>query len=102
MKQLILLLLFAASFPAYSNDEELPPVNIDKDSVAIEKKTDDKSWYRNSGEWVASRTVRVGIPTEPASKIVTDGKRYDITVGKRFPFFHVARKKHERKLERWN
>lgn len=45
----------------------------------------EKHWYRDSGEWIANRTTRVGISTEPTSKILSDGKRYDVTLGKRIP-----------------
>lgn len=43
-------------------------------------------WYRNNSEWVASRTIRDGLMgDEPTTKILTDGKRYDMSIGKRFP-----------------
>lgn len=46
------------------------------------------SWYRGSGEWIASRTVREGlVGDEPVSKILTDGKRFDVSIGKRIPIF---------------
>lgn len=41
------------------------------------------SYYRNAGEWIASRTVRSGLPTEPSALLLTNGKRYDVTLGKR-------------------
>lgn len=44
------------------------------------------SWYRDLSEWVASRTIRDGlVGDEPTSKILTDGHRYDVSIGKRIP-----------------
>ena len=48
------------------------------------------SWYRGSGEWIASRTVRDGlVGDEPVTKILTEGKRYDVTIGKRVPLLAI-------------
>jgi hypothetical protein len=48
------------------------------------------SWYRGSGEWIASRTVRDGlVGDEPVTKILTEGKRYDVTIGKRVPLLVI-------------
>lgn len=51
---------------------------------------DKHSWYRGSGEWIASRTVRDGlVGDEPVSKILTDGKRFDASIGKRIPLIAI-------------
>jgi len=77
-------------------EEAAPPIEQDSlPQAAIGKEFPEPStsapkrklWFRNSGEWVASRTVRAGVSTEPTGIIITDGKRFDTTVGKRFPVF---------------
>lgn len=42
-------------------------------------------WFRSVGEWMSFRSVRPGLSTEPTSKILSDGGRYDATIGKRLP-----------------
>lgn len=42
-------------------------------------------WFRGPGEYIANRSLRVGLPTETASKMLLDGKRFDVTLGKRLP-----------------
>jgi hypothetical protein len=44
-------------------------------------------WYRDVGEYISSRTVRMGLATDPNSKILTDGHRFDVSVGKRLPIY---------------
>lgn len=44
---------------------------------------DKHSWYRDSGEWIAARTTRDGLTMEPVTKVLTDGKRFDLSFGKR-------------------
>lgn len=45
------------------------------------------SWYRDSGEWIASRTTRDGLTMEPVTKVLTDGKRFDVSFGKRIAVY---------------
>lgn len=44
-------------------------------------------WFRHAGEYLASRSTRATLPTEVSTKIITDGKRFDTSVGKRIPLF---------------
>lgn len=48
---------------------------------------EDSAWFRGPGEYIANRSLRVGLPTETASKMLLDGKRFDVTLGKRLPIF---------------
>lgn len=43
----------------------------------------EQPWFRDAGEYIAFRTTRMGDPTGTNSKIFTDGKRYDVSLGKR-------------------
>ena len=45
------------------------------------------SWYRDVGDWIASRTVRQDVTTEPTNKILSDMKRFDVSLGKRLPLY---------------
>jgi hypothetical protein len=49
--------------------------------------TEDPLWYRNAGEFLASRSTRTLAPTDVSTKIVTDAKRFDVSVGKRIPVY---------------
>jgi len=42
-----------------------------------------KPWFRNTGEYLAHRSVRMGLPTATSPLLLTDGKRFDVTLGKR-------------------
>jgi hypothetical protein len=42
-------------------------------------------WYRDAGEYLASRSSRALVPTDVTTKIITDAKRFDVSVGKRIP-----------------
>lgn len=70
------------SLPAPIVPEELYNEHMNDPNVGAKK-----LWYRNAGEWISSRTVREGISTEPTTKVITDGKRFDVTLGKRFPLY---------------
>lgn len=50
----------------------------------------DQRWYRHAGEYLATRSTRMGVPTEVSTKILTDGKRFDVSVGKRIPVYTWA------------
>lgn len=52
-----------------------------------------RPWFRSLGEWVSYRTVRPGLSSDPTTKILTDGARYDLTVGKRIPIFSIEKSK---------
>lgn len=47
--------------------------------------TDDFPWYRDAGEYLTSRSTRMGVPTETNTLVNTDGKRFDVSIGKRIP-----------------
>lgn len=42
-----------------------------------------KPWFRSAGDYMAYRTERWGVPTDPSTKVLTDGKRFDTSIGKR-------------------
>jgi hypothetical protein len=42
-----------------------------------------KPWFRDAGEYITQRSVRMGIPTATTSLLNTDGKRFDANIGKR-------------------
>ncbi|RZA08482.1 MAG: hypothetical protein EOP11_04745 [Proteobacteria bacterium] len=42
-----------------------------------------KPWFRSAGDYMAHRTERWGVPTDPNTKILTDGTRFDTALGKR-------------------
>jgi hypothetical protein len=44
-------------------------------------------WFRNAGEYISTRSTRMGFPTDVNTKILTDGKRFDVSVGKRIPLY---------------
>lgn len=64
--------------------EPMPPLPMaNEEKSSLDKRA---PWYRDLAEWVASRTIRDGlVGDEPTSKILTDGKRYDVSIGKRIP-----------------
>lgn len=45
-------------------------------------------WYRSLGDWVASIGIRDNLMIEPNTKILSDGKRYDVSIGKRISLLH--------------
>jgi hypothetical protein len=45
----------------------------------------DSPWTRDVGDYIALRTVRMGFPSDTNSKITTNGKRYDLSIGNRIP-----------------
>ncbi len=47
-------------------------------------------WYRDSAEYLASKSTRAGLPTDVNTKVITDAKRFDVSVGKRIPLFRWA------------
>lgn len=91
MKTLTLILSLALTFPAFA-DEDLPPPSgpsAAAPSAPANTKAPEsgggkkRSWYRGYGEYLASRSSRMGVPTEPTTKVITDGKRFDAAIGKR-------------------
>jgi hypothetical protein len=46
-----------------------------------------KLWFHEAGDYLATRSVQFGMPTEATTKVLTDGKRFDVTVGKRISLF---------------
>jgi hypothetical protein len=49
-------------------------------SIAL---AESKPWFRSAGDYMAYRTERWGVPTDPSTKVITDGKRFDTSIGKR-------------------
>jgi hypothetical protein len=72
---------------AQAEDEPLPSPNIPSEKRV--KPTDaSQPWYRDAGEYLAARSVRMGIPTDANTKVITDGKRFDVSLGKRISLYH--------------
>lgn len=44
-------------------------------------------WFRHAGEYLATRSTRMGAPTDVNTKVITDGKRFDLSIGKRIPLY---------------
>ena len=55
--------------------------------LPFSSQADDSPWYRNAGEYLATRSVRMGVPTDFSTMVITDGKRFDVNVGKRIPLY---------------
>lgn len=94
----ILALLLVFLLPSFALAEEagdaLPPPVQQEEPLSppqqepTHRRAPQKSeglWYRDAGEYIASRSTRMGVPTEVNSKIITDGKRFDVSLGKRIP-----------------
>lgn len=81
---LLCALLLALAASAFAEDS-LPPSVVPQDLYPNAGTEAEYLWYRDAGEYIASRTTRMGFPTDVNSKILTDGKRYDVSVGKRIP-----------------
>lgn len=90
----MIFLLAAALTPLLSFAEEspLPSPNIPNTSPVVYHRTgngrytsEESPWFRDAGEYIASRSTRMGFPTDVNTKIITDAKRYDVSVGKRIP-----------------
>lgn len=71
-KSLLLLALSLFSAPALADGE--------------------KPWFRDAGEYLAHRSVRMGVPTATNSILLTDGKRFDANIGKRVSLFDWSEK----------
>lgn len=76
------LLAFALLVAGSSFAADLPPASTPKD---MEPEKPAALWYRDAGEYLSSRSTRMGFPTDVNTKIVSDGKRFDASVGKRIP-----------------
>ncbi len=68
----LLCLALVLSSPAFAADSAGP----------------DYPWFRDAGEFLAYRSVRVLAPTDVSTKIITDAKRFDVSVGKRIPLYN--------------
>lgn len=90
---LVLAALLCASF-AQAEDQPLPAPNLPSE----QRKTfhqdggEDQPWYRDASEYLASRSVRMGVPTDSNTKMITDGKRFDVSLGKRISLYHWGEK----------
>ncbi|MGZ3654585.1 MAG: hypothetical protein ACXVCS_03480 [Bdellovibrionota bacterium] len=88
-----LAVLASLSFPAFAADSEgddVPApagvaVNPLTSTPVLKTPEEHPLWYRNAGEFLASRTTRSLAPTDVSTKIITDAKRFDVSVGKRIP-----------------
>lgn len=87
------LLLVAVVFPFVTWAEEIelpPPPPASGLQSPLDPPNDNDLWYRNAGEYLASRSTRSSLPAEVNTKIITDAKRFDVSVGKRIPLFRWA------------
>ena len=74
--------------PAIASDNGEQANTEPSNSISFKEPIKGKhSWYRGSGEWIASRTVRDGLLGTASTKITTDGKRYDTNLGKRISLY---------------
>lgn len=78
---LLLLLLLGCSFSFVSIAE-----TTDNESTAKKRRT---YWYRDVGDWIADVTVRETVMNQPSSKIITNGKRFDVQIGERMPLWTI-------------
>jgi hypothetical protein len=78
---------------ALAEEPESPPPPVSAIDPAneiapeIAPPTGHRPWYRDSGEYLASRSARKTFPTGVNSKIITDAKRFDVSLGQRIPVF---------------
>ncbi len=47
----------------------------------------DGNWFHNNSEFLAYQTQRQAMANDPSTKINTDGKRFDVTLGNRIPVY---------------
>jgi hypothetical protein len=91
---LIVLCSLLCSIDAQAQDApEVPlpsPPNSAHEPTYHALPSEELLWYRNAGEYIASRSTRTTLPTDVNSKIITDAKRFDVSVGKRLPLFRWA------------
>lgn len=91
-----LLLATLSLFPLSTFAEEgspLPEATVPRGAYTRSAKPQEKKpWFRNAGEYMSSRSTRMGFPTDVNTKIITDGKRYDVSVGKRIPLYTWSEK----------
>ena len=89
MKIFFLLCALTLSTLAHAAEEDLPlpPPNTPAEKKDSRSRANPslgaKLWYRDAADYLASRSVRIGRPTEPSTKLITDGKRFDAIMGKR-------------------
>lgn len=85
------------------SDDENPEIDPDEGNAppipeAAQRKSEYISefkapyWYRAPEEWISGQTVRNTLSNQPASHIYTDGKRFDVALGKRKVLFTWGRR----------
>ncbi len=84
-----------ASSPAPSLDQQNIP--IEQKEISVDQKNaapaspppseERRPWYRSASEFLASRSVRKNAPTDVNTKVITDARRIDVSLGKRIPVF---------------
>ena len=69
------------------NDEEDEPATKPTRSIkqSTAKAEARAPWFPSASEFLSYQTQRPALATDPSTKISTDGKRYDMTVGSRIP-----------------
>jgi hypothetical protein len=76
------------AFAEEKTDEPGPlPAAMEAPESPLDLPNPGQLWYRNAGDYMASRSTRMTLPTDVNTKIITDGKRFDVSVGKRIPLF---------------
>ncbi|HEY8278867.1 MAG TPA: hypothetical protein VIH99_04545 [Bdellovibrionota bacterium] len=70
-------------------DEGDDPLPMSKDPTLsppfAQPRLESDPWFRNPGEFLSSRSIRMSVPNEVNTKIITDAKRFDVSLGKRVP-----------------
>lgn len=93
---LVLAALACVPFANAEDDSPLPPPNLPgyKAEPRPQPETAGKHtlWFRDAGEYLSYRSVRMGVPTEPSTKLITDGKRFDAAMGKRISVHNWSEK----------
>lgn len=93
MKLFLLALLTASLCLSHARAEEdpLPQPNLPGYKPG-EREPKEKPWYRDAGDYLSSRSVRMGVPTDTNTKVITDAKRFDVSLGKRISLFEWSEK----------
>lgn len=95
IQTLFFILGLATPLICSAEEEAIPPPNLQNMQASppvVYHRTGNGSlsaegalWYRDAGEYLTSRSTRMGFPTDVNTKVITDAKRYDVGLGKRIP-----------------
>ena len=75
---------------AYAEEDALPKAEVNRESFrSAPNEAETEPYFRHLGEYFSTTITRPGLSSEPTTKLLTDGKRYDVTVGKRISVFEA-------------